>query len=391
MASNKRNNWSRGANNQSEARRLPEGFARELVNVDPLPGGTLELRTGYRKLTGGDNIRAMFSRGNQLVFVDGDQLRVFDTGTNSPHTLATVAGAGPVAGTVHNDQLYLSTPTDSVRYDGAVKQWAVPEPVVNVTLVPGYLPAGVYKVGVTALGDDAVESGCNSYILTLDGTKAIQVTSADSRPLRLYCSVANGATLFYQGGLQTIVQVDDSRETLTTDGMWAFPAVERLVSCNAMLVGSVGRYVYVSDPFHPHLWQPDRGFFQFPAPVTVLAATNGGVYVAADKTYFLSRLDTEEPQQRTVLEFGAVEGTGVKLNDTSVSWFTVYGQANGGPDGNVSLPNSGVFAPSTTSLGAAGLLDHNGVQSVVTTMHGQERANRMAAGDYYRARILDET
>lgn len=386
--------WPRGANNLTPNDRVPEGHFRSAVNLEPVPGGALALRCGFEKVLETANLRACFShRSAVVVVVDEDQLLAFDTRTSTVTALTTVAGAGAVAGASLNDVLYLSTPTDSLRLDSGVKPWAVPSPGYEVYLVAGSLAAGTYKVAVTAYGADGEESGVIPMTIPVPAGYTLRVVSPDSRPLRVYVSAVNGETLYSQGpmfGTYLVGQPDDSGARLTTAHMVPMPPCSILVPHHATLVGCQGRAVYVTEPMRPHLVDPIRGFFQFATPVTMLAATDGGVYVAADKTWFLTGLETAEPAQRLVADHGAVPGTGTPLPDGRVAWFTEYGQAIGNSAGQVEFVNKDSYAPDTAAIGAAGLLKHNGNQTVVTTMRGATEANRMAAGDFCQVEITDE-
>lgn len=67
---------------------------------------------------------------------------------------------------------------------------------------------------------------------------------------------------------------------------------------------------------------------------------------------------------------------------------TRYGQAITNGDG-VQLVNRETFAPVDTSSGAAGVLENNGNQMVVTTLQGKNRPNPLAASDFFVGEILN--
>jgi len=375
-----------GINNVAKANRLPDGAVRDLVNFDPAADGLLGLRAGYDRVMDCVDARHVFSVNNKLVVVDGTDLVSFDPLTGGRVVLGTVAAGSPVSGATLHGELFLSTHADSLRTDGVtVRAWAVPAPGFGVEEIAGQLPAGIYQVAVTAL-DGGAESGVDPVLIRLSGNSGIRVTSTDQRPLRVYISTVNSATLYYQGpliaGATAFGFVRDETEYLTTAGLTHFPHCDQLVQHHAVLVGCRDRYVYFTLPHRPHLTDPVAGFFQYPAPIRVLAATDGGVYIVADQTYFLTGLETDKPQQRVVLGVDAVGGTAVNLPDGRVAWFTRYGQAIGAPDGTVQLVNRQTFAPDVAETGAAGLVGHNGNEMIVTTMRGGTNANGLATGDF---------
>lgn len=385
--------WPLGVNNVAKPNRLPVGAVRDMVNLDPSGDGLPSLRAGYSKVLECQEARAVFSVGDYVVVVDGTTVVSFDTNTQSSAVLGEI-DPSPVAGVEHAGQLYLSSATRSLRTDGvSLKRWAMEVPGYAVAAIPGGTLKGRHRIAIVATGEDGEESGTTSTLIDLPEGSSIQVLSDDPRPLRLYASVENGATLYYQGlvygGGVAIGSVRDDTEQLTTDGLVPMPACAQLVSYNASIVGRSGNYVYFTSPMYPHLMDPIRGFFQYPAPVRLLAATDGGVYIVADKTYFLQGLETSEPTQRVALDLDAVEGTAATLPDGKAVWFTRYGQAIGGPDGQVQLVNRQTFAPDIADIGAAGVLEHNGNEMVVTTMRGVTRQNNLATGDFADLEIDD--
>lgn len=379
--------WPLGVNNIAKPNRLPAGAVRDLVNFDPSADGLPALRPGYALVLECSAARAAFAAGKYVIVVDGATLLSYDTETDQASVLGSVADEANVAAAEINGQLYISTLTDSLRTDGVeLKRWGISAPGYQVEVIPGGTLSGRYNVAVTAVGDDGEESGADPLLVVVPDNSTLRLTSDDPRTLRMYASVANGETLFYQGllygGGAALTSVSDSAEYLTTAGMAPMPACDELVAHNAVLVGRQDRYVFFTAPAYPHLTDSVRGFFQFPAPVRLLAATDGGVYIVADKTYFLTSLETDTPTQKTVLDLDCVEGTAVQLPDGRVAWFTRYGQAIGSPTGEVELVNRQAFAPQVAQKGAAGWVGHNGNEMVVTTMRGTTGANNLATGDF---------
>lgn len=111
-------------------------------------------------------------------------------------------------------------------------------------------------------------------------------------------------------------------------------------------------------------------------------------FVSADKCYALQKVETDSVEQATVLEFPAIAGTSVKLPDGRVAWMTQYGQAIS-KGATLELVNQGTFSPAIAKSGAAGVVDNNGNQLIVTSTHGTPHANTLAAADYYIGEILN--
>lgn len=379
--------WPAGINNLAQPHRLPQGAVRDLLNLDPAAGGTLETRADFCKVMGCTAGRAAFPVGRNVVVIDGGQILSYSTLSDEALLLGAIAENGPVAGVELNGQLYLASLTESLRTDGfTLKPWAIKQPAFSVEVVAGGLAAGLYRVAATATGADGEESGAHSASIQVPAGGGLRIASDDARPLRLYASAPNSETLYYQGllygGARALTRIDDSAEQLATDGLVPMPACTEYAEYNSVIIGRLGATVFFSLPMWPHLIDPVSGFFQYGAAVTALAVTDGGVFVVAEKTYFLTNLETDKPLQRVVLELGAVEGSAVKLPDGRAAWFTRHGQAIGSPDGTVALPNRQSFAPDIAAKGAAGVLEHNGNQMVVTTMRGVTQENNLVAGDF---------
>lgn len=377
-----------GSNNIAKPERLPEGAVVDALNMDFTVGGKAELRTGFSKIRDGSNIRGLFTLGEHLVVVDGGS--VFLRKDEVEHQVASVP-LGPIAATECNGALYLNTLTSSlVITPRDVHPWAVHEPTFDVAVVSGSMEPGLYKVGVT-LTIDGRESGCLPAVVRIGEGQAISVRCASSGDLRLYCSVANGLTMYSQGRAHPVNIVSsplDDTARLETAFLTSLPFCERLISHDGLIIGSNGRFLYHTKPMHAHLHNAESDYLQFPAPITVIASVEGGVYVCADKTYFISNIGGQDMQQKTVTEFGAVPGTSVTLPDGKAAWFSEYGQVIAGPDGEAEFVNKGSYSPHITEGGASGFLEHNGNQMIVTTMRGEQKGSCLKSVDHWDIEVI---
>lgn len=384
MDTYRRDNWKAGINNIARPNRLPDGALRDLLNLNPGEGGILTLRAGYEKVADCTDCRFAAGINGRVLLVDDGKVLAYANGAT--RQIGSLTAGADVAGTIHNGELFLSSRAEGLRTDGeTVRAWTVRAPAFTVEVVPGGgMLSGRYRVAVTAV-EDGVESGTDSMLVTLPAGAAMRVLSADPRALRVYASVENGETLYYQGpligGATALGGVSDNTETLATDGLVPMPACDEYVSHRGVIAGRLGRYVFLSEPMQPHLMHPVRGFLQYPVDVTVLASGSAGLYVVADRTYLVTGAETLTPEQSRLLEVGGVAGTAVTLPDGRVMWFSPSGPVVAGPDG-VRLVSQGVYAPDVAATGAAGLVDHDGNQMVVTTMRGSPLNQTLAAGDF---------
>lgn len=400
MSSITQTDWSNGANNLAPEDRLPKGFVRQAVNVDPTPGGQLHLRSGYERIYTGTAVRGVLALGRKLLLADGTDLVEFDPLTNSARVLRQIAGAGQFIGDVLNDRLYFQTANEALEYDGStVRPWGVPD--VNSQPLPaastgGSLQAGVYKMAVTFSDADGREGGTDAPLLVTipaDGVLDIELPAPpEGGRVNLYVGYPNSESLYLQeardsaGAVRVSALRDDTR--ILTNAHLRAPQIGSVVRAHGgQLAIAVGRAVWLTAPMRPHLVDRRRGFFQFPAEVGELLS-DGSLFVSADKSYGLRGVEGDIPEQYTVHEFPARPGSAVTLPDGRGAWMTRYGQAISTGDGGLELVNRANFAPDLATAGAAGLLEHNGNQLIVTTSRGRQGANPLAASDFFIGEVV---
>lgn len=394
-------NWGNGADNLSSKERLQDGFIRNGVNVDPLPGGRLGLRAGYEKVYAGTDVRGVLALGNKLLIADGTSLVELNTSNESMRTIRAIAGSGAFAGTVLNEVLYFCTENECLEYDGTnVRNWGVPDVTVQPTVTSGAaggLVEGYYQVAVTHTDAWGREGGTDkpAVIFAAENTAlTINVTYiAAGCKANIYVGSLSGETLYKQNTIDspTVVQVgivrDDTARCTTVLKRAPRPG-NRVVSHNSMVGTVAGRVVEFTSPMQPHLVDRVRSFLQYGTNIGEVVSTGDVLFVSADKCYALTNVETDGINQATVLEFPAVPGTGVLLPDGRATWMTRYGQAisNGA---TMELVNRKTFAPLDASAGAAGVLDSNGNQLVVSTLRGANKPNPLAASDFFIGEILN--
>lgn len=392
-----REEWT-GINNRSTRKRVPEGFVRDAVNLDPLNGKTMALRAGYERVAAATAARGALAIRSKVVFADGAELKAFDTRTNSLEVLAAIDAAGRLIGTVHNEELFFCTDTELLRYDGSrLRAWGVPkvqaQPVP--TLSTGGIPAGNYQIAATFV-DAAGDEGPTSIPLLVTLADYAAMTFTLPTPpaggkVRLYVSPRESSSLFLQfegtgtAVLSTLRDDTARNDLINLDG----PVIaDRMIARGGCIYMVSGSTIWNTMPFRPHLVDRAKGFTQYPAQVDVLTATEHGVFVCADRTYYIADGETDDAKQVIPLEYGGVAGSDVLLPDGRVAWMTQYGLAIGSDGGQVQMVSMDAFVPELALSGASGMLDHNGNQLVVSTMQAAAGGNPLAASDYYEAEIV---
>jgi hypothetical protein len=358
------------------------------------------LRAGYEQVYAGTAVRGVLSLGNNLLIADGADLVELNTESGVSRVLRTIAGAGAFSGDVLNDVLYFSTENECLQYDGLeVTPWGVPDvlyqPVVTASAAGGLIE-GYYQVAVTHTDAWGREGGTDKPIVIFADTGAALTITTASVPtdcvVNIYVSSVNGNTLYHQNtvdvtGDVVVGQVRDDTVRCTTVLTRAPRPGVMVAAHNATLAIAKNNVVEQTKPMQPHLVDRVRGFLQFGADVGVLLSADA-LFVSADKCYALTNVEGDGISQKTVLEFPAVPGTAVQLPDGRGAFMTRYGQAITNGDG-LQLVNRDTFAPVDTSRGAAGVLENNGNQLVVTTLQGKNRPNPLAASDFFVGEIIN--
>jgi hypothetical protein len=384
----KESDWSLGANNMADPDRLPENFVRDAINMDARDDGKLTLRNGARKIYEGVDIRFAASINGALLFIENDEVFVLEKGI--PRLIGQVNASGRITGVEHQGILYISTVAETLCFDGReLYPWGMYPPAFSIVDEPGSLPAGIYKVAVTRMSDRGEESGGEVKIIKLPEGRQIRVYTEQSGD-RVYVSAVDSQTLYYQGdsaASYAVTRVFDDGERLTTANDSAPPMAAILASVGAVILMARGRYLWMTKPYSPHLCDA-QDVIQFPQEITNVVSAGLGVYITADKTYFISGIGTTEHRQRVVVNRGAVAFTGITLPDDRATWFTEEGQVFGTPDGAVTFPNEDNYLPNRAQAGASGFIEVDGVRTVVTSLNRGVTKNAAAIGDHCDVEVV---
>ena len=386
--------WTNGIDNRSRADRLPEGFVRDLLNLDP--GPTLKSRVGYEKVFDTTDCRAVVPYKDALVVADGTSLLKVDAGGGS-ELLATIAGAGPVAHCEFRGELFMSTANQTLRYDGTtLRMWGVPDvtsqPVPSVT---NQLD-GRRQFAMTYVNEYGEEGGTVNPGTCPDGTLQFLIPSIPAgHKARIYVSPVNGSTLYLQDeldapGTSTVYNAVDNTLPLMTVGKGRPTPGSLMASHGGVILVAVDKAVYYTDPMTPHLVEYDRAFFQYQEKITMLLPGLHGVYVSADKCYKVTGVTTDEPRQETASAVPAIPGTGTLLPSGEAVWLSRYGMHRESRD-----PREGVGRGSASNFylgehesGAVGIVEHDGQQKLVATAKRTGGQGGLAAADYFEAEVF---
>lgn len=353
----------RGLNNRLPSADLHVGeddsdWLSRADNVDITNAGTIVRRDGYVKAMEGTACHSLWSNGQLAFVVSGSTLYRLHAAAHGLEKEAIKTDMLPMARVSFaelNGTVFFSDGHTIHRILGGVVQpvWAEEpnwRPAVEVGNTGG-LPAALYQILLTQVNAAGEESpatfpvtveiaGQSSLQQSLPASGAITITPAVAGHYRIYATPPNG-DVFYKVGESAAGEAFtrstpvDGGARCPTLNLKTFPPCEQLSAGANRLYGSVGNALYASEPFSPGLYNPVGGYALFPAPITVLAATSGGVYVVADQTYWLTlALD----ELREIQPFGAAFGSAINRNDADgVAWFSERGLLLGDNAGNTKL------------------------------------------------------
>jgi len=380
-----------GENNILGAEELPVTALRRSVNYDITDTGNLLRRRGRTKIwTGTIERGTLYSNGEKVLFVESGTLWELVKMSGSWVRLMIRMGVGPhpmFYVSVNNDIYYSNgLLTGRLTADGLVKPWGITPPVDQPTLVVsdtgGGLTAGTYQVAMTFVADDGEESGtplAKIAEVTADGgtiTLTDIPTSTEASKVRVYCSEVNGEGLYRVGEFITgvpsfrITQVSNNQDIRLQTQHGVTPAPGTVLEYhNGRIYIAQGKVVWYTDAMRYGLVKPHMNYLQFPSDVTVMKAVADGIYICADQTYWISGVDTNEFQQRAVLPYGAVKGTGLDIpKSDNVAWFSDFGIVIGGLEAQITNVQEDKSAVSNFENGAMIFREQRGLRQIVATM-----------------------
>jgi hypothetical protein len=230
------------------------------------------------------------------------------------------------------DSWYFSNGVDKGRVTGGVAYpmgLATPAPPA-VTVIGGSLFAGGYQIGVAQYNATTGEEGgiSSTSNISLSSTGGVRVTlpalATGATHINVYITTANGSIPMFvtstsSGGVYDIIADATGREAIERYEDVLPPG--SLFAYNGRLCSFSENMVYIGLPFKPGYYLPTEGYIPFPSTVSVVVPNQTGVFVAADKTYYIAGdIGDVKDNVIDVLPFGAVPGTAFSVpNKAAIS------------------------------------------------------------------------
>jgi hypothetical protein len=288
------------------------------------------------------------------------------------------------------DSWYFSNGTDKGRVtSGVAYPMGLPTPTSPaLTVIGGNLLPGAYQVGTAYYNNVTGEEGGVSFTgnIILSSVGGIRVTlpaaTTGATHINIYVTTANGTvpllvTSIATGASTYDIIADATGREANERNEDILPA-GTLFSYNGRLCSYAGSMVYVGLPFRPGYYLPTEGYIPFPSAVSVVVPNQNGVYIAADKTYYVpGDLGNIQETIRDVLPYGAVTGTAfVSPSDTMVGWFGLNGFVLADTQGGITATMSDTVDQTAPSIGRSVVYECDGYRRVVSCGYAMNIANK---------------
>lgn len=175
-------------------------------------------------------------------------------------------------------------------------------------------------------------------------------------------------------------------QTVGDQDLVPMPPGSNLAYHNARLLVAVGSALIYSEPFTPHLRDAARGFELFPAPITCIAAVEAGVFVVADKTYFIA--DGFPAQTvRAVLPYGGPSQQAGYRPDGGAHWMSTRGIVACSKDGEITNLQDKHIAIEVSGAAATLMREADGTRAIVAALT-EQGSFAAGIGTWAQARII---
>lgn len=359
-------------------------------------GQTLRLSGTYHSL---------WSRDDVCLIADGASLkRVRATGPGA-YALDTVRsdltiGARLSYWMVNGQVYYANGHQTGVVKQGVGRTFGLAQPSGQpvASVVGGGLPAGRYQYAVTFLRDDGQESGtglAGQIDLSGQGGIGFSIIPVSADPTvtakALYLTATNGEVLYRA---MTIPNADtvasyrnagyDLRLLLGTQFGQPAPIGHMVAWYRGHMLIAQGSAIWYSAPYRYELFMLGKFFLPFEADINLLAPVEDGVFVGADKTYFVSGLWDGVPAIRVVAAYPAIPGTlayeqgeyiGDGIAGRTAYWTSPRGHCVGTNGGSFKNLTESRFSMPTGQRGCGIVRQTNGINQFLAIVEGSGAPN----------------
>lgn len=389
-----------GLNNRLEATQLQQvlpdrsraTFLYGAENVDINDRGRLRRRVGQTLVAAGDAHSLWGDGGGAFSVFDDSLVQLEESGAGLARS---VVRAGmprlPVSYSRGGDgEVYWSNGAALRRISAGQDRPVATAPLSvapSLNVGAGALPAGRYIVCFTVVSEDGESPSTPPVQVEMPENGALVIGPAAADAL-VYVSGPNGEIPILQGAVGaaglTLYTLSETGRRCTTMNTVVMPAGTIVRHYNGAMLVASGSALSISLAYNYGLLHPGKGYITFPAPVTLVEPVDGGVFLAADKTYWMSDLLNGSDGLREVLPYGAVPWSSHSLpaqkeGQRKVCWHSSRGLVIGSSDGTARAVQDDVLTFADAASGASLYRERNGMRQVITSRFGVEPSVAAAA------------
>ncbi|WP_312836419.1 hypothetical protein [Comamonas sp.] len=239
----------------------------------------------------------------------------------------------------------------------------VPNPVPVASATGGSLPPGRYQVLFTALGPDGESPTTEPQSIHLPNGGGVAI--AGLTPNTLVYATGPDGEIFNEIAPGDYLSLGNTGAACGTLMHKTMPAGRAIAHYRGSLMMGRGRFVYVSEPYEYGQVNLGRAFIPFPGEVSVIAPCEDGVYICADKTYWIAG-DPLNSAPVVVLPFGAMPGSlAYDPKEQASYWQSELGVIVAKPGGIVVAPQDDALQFGRAESGATLVRDQDGETHII--------------------------
>jgi hypothetical protein len=294
--------------------------------------------------------------------------------------------------------VYLSDGVVSKKIKGGVvTNWGITPPISSPVVSGPVRKTTEIMACYTYLAADDSESGSSPVAVSSSGNIISRLDdSADTHVVakKVYVTEPGGSTFYHAATVSRgINQVDIGNEyigngTLAMLNKMPPPAGNIIRYHSGRMYIVSGNYIYYTDGFSmdlvsrgtEHVGGESRmNFLGLAERIKIFEPVDGGIWVVADKTYFISGKNPETAEFVERSPLSGVEGTSSVDDGGNAHWITPEGYAVGGADGNFAIVTKGI-APDLSASGTVGSIDLPGGSYDIVVLNSPERNPKSRKG-----------
>lgn len=303
----------------------------------------------------------------------------------SPNMTATTVRAGVGAAPVSfargaDGDVYWSNDSELRRIAGTtdLRVAAAPPAIPPATSVTaGALRAGKYLVAFTR--SDANGESAATVAVQLEVPDNGGIAFVADEVVNVFVSGPNGDILTLQTTAQAgtvFTHVENGRRCETLN-LATMPPGSIVRHYNGRMLVANSNVLFASKPYNYGLFDPSAGYFPFPAPITVVEPTDNGVYLCADKTYWIADFFDGTPQE--MLPYGGIARTsGRSPDETKVFWQSPRGLVVADKNASVQNMQEAALELAPAAAGASLYREQDGMHHIISTRFGVETSVAVA-------------